>query len=124
MSDEKKTVRVRGVEFPMIEPAPDVDMTPKPYDADAESWWWLSFADGHLPKGQQFLGVAIVRGTNIMHACARAHRLGCNPGGSVQGQQWPLDFDPPEQFQDRLNRLLTRDEAEQLDRELLEYFKT
>jgi len=24
-------------------------------------WWWISFADGDLPMGSQFLGVAIVQ---------------------------------------------------------------
>ena len=30
-------------------------------DSDAEwVWWWLSFANPRAPKGQQFLGVAII----------------------------------------------------------------
>jgi hypothetical protein len=45
--------------------------------------YWLSFCDGDLPKGQQFLGVAIVRGSNLEEAVSEAWRLGINPGGEV-----------------------------------------
>lgn len=49
-----------------------------------ESWWWLSFADGSLPAGEQFLGVAIVRARGPSLAIHRAHELGINPGGEVR----------------------------------------
>jgi hypothetical protein len=78
--------------------------------------WWLSFVDGSRPKGQQFLGVAIVdvdeadavAGTlkaNEMRsahglptiadatvgwmtaAITKSHLTGCNPGGAVQASR-------------------------------------
>lgn len=68
---------------------------------------WLSFCDSSLPKGSQFLGVAIVDVTDedireaawevallfpqasdgsdvIAAAVKKAHATGCNPGGEVQ----------------------------------------
>jgi nucleotide-binding universal stress UspA family protein len=68
--------------------------------------FWLSFCDATKPKGQQFLGVAVIDVTEAMAADAlidmslrfpqaqdgaewvgaalrEAHRLGCNPGGEV-----------------------------------------
>ena len=52
--------------------------------SEPESWWWLSFADGSLPEGQQFLGVAIVREHGPARAIRRSHELGINPGGEVR----------------------------------------
>ena len=43
--------------------------------------WWLSFADGDLPKGQQFLGVCLVWAPAFPLAVMAAHVLGINPGG-------------------------------------------
>lgn len=79
-----------------------------PTFADDESrLYWMSFCDGDKPKGQQFLGVSIVRvygadmnamaielllrfpfhdpeeGPWIAAACRKAHMLGINPGGEV-----------------------------------------
>jgi len=99
--------------------------------------FWLSFADDDRPKGQQFLGVCIVEvtedeaarikdelrvrfprhgeGAEWMAAATRkAWTLGCNPGGEVAtaditdmplpngATTWPL------------NRLLQKDELQQL----------
>jgi hypothetical protein len=49
--------------------------------------WWLSFADPDKPPGQAFLGVAIVHAytDSVVAAAAKAHDLGCNPGGEVVG---------------------------------------
>lgn len=93
------------------------------------SLWWLSFCDPARPPGSQFLGVAIVEpdfvsglpgseGAELVSACAAAHRLGCNPGGEVQGH--PL----PDHIAEHIgpawrNRLLTRSQAESLDESLL-----
>lgn len=49
--------------------------------------WWLSFADPLRPKGQQFLGVAIVDAIGFIEAVKVTHLLGINPGGEVKG--WP-----------------------------------
>jgi hypothetical protein len=76
-------------------------------------FWWLSFADGSLPKGQQFLGAALVRGYNIISATSEAHRIGCNPGGEVQGTPVPPYLTVPDEYR---GRLLSRAEAEELDR--------
>jgi hypothetical protein len=81
------------------------------------SKYWLSFCDVMMPEGRQFLGVAIVWGQTLEHAIRRAHILGCNPGGTVMahpiggklehmlGRKW---FD----------KLLSREELEEMDREL------
>ena len=76
-------------------------------------WWWISFADGDLPKGQQFLGVAIVQGFGFGSATMAAHRLGINPGGEAQGLPFPeWTGEPPAEYQ---NRLLQRDELAKLE---------
>ena len=80
-------------------------------------WVWLSFADPHKPRGQQFLGAAIVEasgrdGREIMRsAMDRAWKLGINPGGSVMPQQ----VDPKSFPEDCLNRLLSRNEIIERD---------
>lgn len=82
------------------------------------AWFWLSFADPDRPKGTQFLGACLVQGTSFMDAIQQAHMTGLNPGGEVQGFEVP---------QERLsnvkpkwcNRLLTRSECEEMDREAL-----
>jgi hypothetical protein len=45
--------------------------------------WWLSFADESRPRGQRFLGVAIVEAEDELTAVRKTHALGINPGGSV-----------------------------------------
>ena len=79
-------------------------------------WWWLSFADGRKPKGSQFLGAAIVSGNNFLEAVRKSHKLGCNPGGQVQGLPILNNLSIPEHW---LNRLLTRSECEQFNKEML-----
>lgn len=78
------------------------------------SSWWLSFADGDLPKGQQFLGACIVRAPNFGAAVGMAHLIGCNPGGEAQGAQIPDDVSPLVEEQWR-HRLLDQTECETLD---------
>jgi hypothetical protein len=77
-----------------------------------EQWWWLSFADGRLPAGSQFLGVAIVKAPGLSWATRRTHELGINPGGEVVALQFPDWASPPDGFTDRL---LTRAEAESME---------
>lgn len=72
-------------------------------------WWWLSFADTKKPKGEQFLGVAIVRANGAAEAVRIAWKLGINPGGEVAFQE--LATPPPLKVR---RRLLTRAEAELL----------
>lgn len=65
-------------------------------------WWWLSFADGDRPAGQQFLGVAVVRAPGFGLAVMRAHELKINPGGEVSGQLIPAGVPPPTEMLDKL----------------------
>ncbi len=77
-----------------------------------KAWWWLSFADGAKPKGQQFLGVVMVYAESIEQALLLTHVLAVNPGGEVEG--WPLPESepaPPPWFQ---NRLLSHDDVVRL----------
>ncbi len=57
---------------------------------EAGPLWWLSFCDPSRPKGQQLLGVSIVQATDSAAAVAKAHRLGCNPGGEVALWSLPI----------------------------------
>jgi hypothetical protein len=85
---------------------------------------WMSFCDGTRPKGEHFLGACIVEiaetgdpRTDSRAAITRAWEMGCNPGGEVMpatlteavslrvGPKWK-------------NRLLTRTECEEFDREM------
>lgn len=61
--------------------------------------WWLSFCDPGRPKGQQFLGVAVVEASGLMHAHQRTWALGINPGGEIQA--CPVGGVPIE-YRDRL----------------------
>lgn len=72
--------------------------------------FWLSFADPGRPKGTQFLGVAIVVADDFLTAVRKAHALGINPGGEVQGAGTALL--PASKY---LDRLLTKEEAEKAD---------
>jgi hypothetical protein len=79
--------------------------------------WWLSFADAILPVGNQFLGAAMVRASNMIEAVQVAHLLGINPGGEVVG----VECDPsaaalvPAKY---VERLLSRDEIEAFETEM------
>lgn len=73
--------------------------------------WWLSFADGDLPKGQQFLGVVLLRARHFMLAQQESHWLGINPGGSMMAWEWPEEG--PAIGDELLGRLLSRSELEQ-----------
>lgn len=80
-------------------------------------WWWLSFADPSLPEGSQFLGVAIVQAVGFLSAVREARSRGCNPGGQVQGFDFPNNLTLPPRF---TNRLLSKQEAELADNETME----
>lgn len=106
--------------------------------------WWLSFSDPDLPKGQQFLGVAIVDITEedaaavhddvdmtpgglqraagdtsldwLAAAVRESHLMGCNPGGCVLSGR----IDDAPGFLERdaripRNRLLSKADLETLD---------
>lgn len=82
---------------------------------EPDRWWWLSFADGDLPVGSQFLGVAVVRAPGFVWATMEARRRGINPGGEVQGLPFPDEIEPPARF---TNRLLSKAEATACDGEM------
>jgi hypothetical protein len=77
--------------------------------AEPERWFWLSFCDGSLPAGQQFLGACLVKGRGIITAVREARKRGCNPGGDVKAVEIPSHLVPPPKW---ANRLLTKAEAE------------
>jgi hypothetical protein len=83
-------------------------------------WYWLSFADASRPKGEQFLGAAIVGPSlSFIEAIRLAHTLSCNPGGEVQGQVFrggQIDLIPVSMR----GALLTRDDCAEVDRLLRE----
>lgn len=59
--------------------------------AVAPGLWWLSFVDPERPVGEQFLGVALVEGSDVEDVLRRAWREGCNPGGEVASYALDLD---------------------------------
>lgn len=81
--------------------------------------WWLSFVDParaaprgeQVPGGPGFLGVCIIRASDMVSAVRTAHQLGCNPGGEVQGFG-PLPVDGIDEKW--WNRLLTAAETEEI----------
>ncbi len=75
--------------------------------------WWLSFCDPDRPEGNQFLGIAIVLADDFLSACFLARLTGCNPGGEVMGAPLP---DSLELDRTNMHRLLSRAEAEEIDR--------
>ena len=69
---------------------------------------WLSFCDGSLPKGSQFLGVFITEADNVMEAAQKAWQLGVNPGGEIQSVDVTNDFSiKPE----HMDKLMSKDEV-------------
>lgn len=81
------------------------------------TWWWLSFCDRELPKGNQFLGVVIVEGSSLVDATRTAHTKGINPGGEVLGIQIPGKILPLYKDEWR-NRILTKVEVHDIDAEI------
>ena len=81
-----------------------------------DSLYWLSFADGKLPNGSQFLGGAFVRAKTMAEALRDAHRDGINPGGEVQSIHCPDGNDPTgKRIEDSdIGRLMQRDECEKM----------
>lgn len=76
-------------------------------------YWWLSFADPNLPKGSQFLGVAIVEASDFMMAVMQANLLDINPGGEVQGS--PVPPENAAYIKDWTNRLLSMEEIKKIE---------
>lgn len=73
---------------------------------------WMSFADPDMPKGQQFLGVVVTKGTDFIEAHTRVSAAGLNPGGECQGAPLESVIEWPEEY---LDRLLTALECQKLE---------
>ena len=76
--------------------------------------WWMSFADPARPKGEQWLGCAIVEGHTPNDVLSASHARGINPGGEIQMAPMPpvAVLATPTHM---IGRLLSRDEVERLD---------
>jgi hypothetical protein len=74
---------------------------------------WMSFADGKRPKNDQFLGVILIDGTDVVDVTVKTHKLRINPGGEICCAAIPKDqeYAIPESFR---NRLLNRSEVDRL----------
>ena len=76
---------------------------------------YLTFADPEKPTGSQFLGAAIVKASNIIEAAHVAWYLDISPGGEVYALTVPLSVKIPDDY---IERLLTKKDLDQLDKEL------
>nr|ABU51093.1 BpiB02 [uncultured organism Bio4] len=76
--------------------------------------FYMSFADGSKPKGQQFLGGLFIQAKSFTGAIRASHQQGLNPGGEVQAAvvQRPVESK-------WIGRLMSRAELEEMDREAL-----
>jgi hypothetical protein len=74
---------------------------------------WLSFCDPSRKPGTAFLGAAVVEASSHDSAIILAWAKGCNPGGEVLSHGFTSA-----RFPDKyLDRLLTRQECDTLERE-------
>lgn len=77
--------------------------------------WYMSFADGSLPEGSQWLGACFVKARGLVDATKASHRRGCNPGGGVKAGAMEDGTEIPDEW---LNRLLNKDDFSRFDREV------
>lgn len=82
-----------------------------------QNLFWLSFVHHDRPKGNQFVGAAVMRADDMEQATRRAWAKGINPGGEVMG------FMIPDQYRDRVPpdwierpTLISRQECDELER--------
>lgn len=74
-------------------------------------WFWMSFCNPDLPKGQKFLGATIVEAPNALLAANEAWRIGVNPGGEIKFAELDIetaDQIPPE-GQKYVNKFVSRE---------------
>jgi len=86
-------------------------------EATRRQLWWLSYCDPKKPTGSQFQGVLILEAKTFLGAVAKAHLLGLDPGGEVQG----FAIDPhlcSKVPRHRIGVLLDRKTAEGMDAEV------
>lgn len=80
--------------------------------------FWLSFADGNKPKGQQCLGCVITEEhADIEEAAEACWDKGCNPGGEVVG--WDTPEALPEWNDLPRYKLLTQGQLEEHGRKVI-----
>ena len=70
-------------------------------------WFWLSFVNDDLPKGQKFLGLCLVQGVDPISAVQRSHDLSINPGGEVM----ILELNDSEVLTSYQNRFIGKEES-------------
>lgn len=76
------------------------------------TWFYMSFADANLPKGEQFLGGCYVEADSFPEALTWTHIEGVNPSGEIQFYELPDEaVEAHVPTGDRF-RLLTRAEIE------------
>lgn len=75
------------------------------------AWWFFSFADPHLPEGEQYLGGCFVKADSMENALTVSHLVGCNPGGEAQIIGPLRKIIPPEYT----FKILTREEVESME---------
>lgn len=83
------------------------------------SLFWLSFCDTERPKGQQFLGVVMVRAPTLLEAIKAAWALEINPGGAIESHHLPdgkthAGAEVPEKW---IGRLLSKPEVDAYNEE-------
>jgi hypothetical protein len=100
MADNKPSTTVIDGDTIKFDSLEDM-MAMRPSGQDSP-WHWLSFADPDLPKGTQFLGVAIVQAGSFLGALSDCNQRGINPGGEVNGVEIPPEHVPPEHLRNRL----------------------
>jgi hypothetical protein len=53
--------------------------------------YWMSFCDPAKPKGEQFMGVALVEAETEAGMMTQSWLTGCNPGGEIQFVEIPVE---------------------------------
>lgn len=76
--------------------------------------WWISFCDPHKPKGEQFLGLCIVRAVDEISAIKVAWALGINPGGEAAFMDIDESVMARLSFELPIDVFIPRDEAKAL----------
>jgi len=77
--------------------------------------FWLSFVNPNKPVGEKFEGVVILEAEDGLAAVRRAWAMGLNPGGEALIAELMAPY-PDTKYR---NRLLTREEAEACNREMV-----
>lgn len=79
---------------------------------DREPFFWLSFCDGSLPEGSQFLGAAIINAASLPEAITASWLNGSNPGGEIGAIELDGDAPIPPEY---IGRLLSKPEIDRLN---------